>query len=235
MIIKEKITVGGMAASVPEALQVFQKLGIDFCCGGKMPLAEALAEKGLNLKKFYELLDAEKAGRKESTKHTDFTSMSPSVLSTYIEDTHHDYLRLVLPEISQLMLAVIRAHGKNHRELFEVYRLFGQLKTDLEQHLVKEETMLFPALAQDGTRNQAIRDLAAEIIGEHEAAGELLAELHETTGDFAIPPDACQSYRKVYTLLLELENDLHQHIHLENNILLKNFRFHHMEVSNNER
>jgi regulator of cell morphogenesis and NO signaling len=235
MNIKEDVTVGGMAASEPDALQVFQKLGIDFCCGGKKPLAEALAEKGLQPEKFYELLEAEKAGRKESAKRTDFTAISSSVLSAYIEDTHHDYLRRVLPEISLLMLAVIRAHGKNHRELFEVYRLFGQLKTDLEQHLVKEETMLFPALAQNGTLNQAISDLAAEIIGEHEAAGELLAELHEITDDFAVPPDACQSYKKVYNLLPELENDLHQHIHLENNILLKDLYFRHMEEPEDEK
>ena len=235
MIIKNEVTVGGMAASVPDALQVFQKLGIDFCCGGKKSLAEALSEKGVRPEKFYELLEAEKVNRKESTERTDFTAMSPSVLSAYIEDKHHDYLRLVLPEISRLMLSVIRAHGKNHRELFEVYRLFGRLKTDLEQHLVKEETMLFPALAQDGAPNQAIGNLAAEIIDEHEAAGELLAELHKVTGNFAIPPGACQSYRKVYALLPELENDLHQHIHLENNILLKNFRCRHMEVTQDER
>lgn len=125
MVIKDEVTVGGMAASDSDALQVFQKLGIDFCCGGKKPLAEALAEKGVRPEKFYELLEAEKANRKESTERTDFTAMSPPVLSAYIEDTHHDYLRRVLPEIGQLMLAVIRAHGKNHHELFEVYRLLG--------------------------------------------------------------------------------------------------------------
>ncbi|UZT81601.1 iron-sulfur cluster repair di-iron protein [Caproicibacterium sp. BJN0003] len=225
MIFEKNATVGSIAATMPEALPVFQRFGIDFCCGGKRPLAAALAEKHVGPEQFSGLLEAERTNGERREKGADFNAMSPAVLCAYIEDTHHDYLRRALPEIGQLTLAVLRAHGRNHRELFEVYRLFGRLKTDLEQHLVKEETILFPALAKPGTPEKATRDLAADIIGEHEAAGKLLRELHRVTVDFTVPSDACESYRKVYALLPELENDLHRHIHLENNILMKNFNF----------
>ncbi len=212
-------TVGTVAASIPEALHVFRKLEIDFCCGGKKPLTEALAEKGVSPDQFYELVEKEKT-RKETVERKDFSNMSQAVLSTYIEDTHHAYLRDALPEIDALLLAVLRAHGKNHGELFEVYQLFGRLKTELEQHLIKEETLLFPALSQEGAQEQ-IRSLSAEIIGEHEAAGKILEDLVRVTRGFEVPSDACLSYERVYTLLPALIEDLHTHIHLENNILLK--------------
>ena len=212
-------TVGAVAASIPEAIYVFRKLGVDFCCGGKKPLAEALLEKGVNPDQFYELVEQEKA-RKENVERRDFSNMSQAVLSTYIEDTHHAYLRDTLPEIDALLLAVLRAHGKNHGELFETYRLFGRLKADLEQHLIKEETLLFPALSQEGAQAQ-IRGLSAEIIEEHEAAGEILEDLVRVTGGFQVPSDACLSYERVYALLPAFIEDLHTHIHLENNILLK--------------
>lgn len=223
MIINQQTTVGGVAASMPEALPVFQALGIDFCCGGKKPLSEALAEKRVTPEDFYALLEKER-NRKEPAERTNFSDMSPAVLSAYIEDTHHSYLRSVLPGIETLLLAVVRAHGKNHGELFEVYQLFGKLKTDLEQHLIKEETLLFPALSQADAPEAQTRRLAAEIIGEHEAAGEILEDLNRVTGAFTVPADACLSYQRVYTLLPALIEDLHTHIHLENNILLEGMR-----------
>jgi regulator of cell morphogenesis and NO signaling len=149
--------------------------------------------------------------------------MSPSVLSDYIEDTHHSYLREVMPQISDLLGTVIRVHGKNHPELFEVYRLYGALKTDLEQHLLKEETMLFPAFTASDENRGEVEKLATVIIKEHEAAGAILNELRNVTGNYRLPEDACGTFHRVYDLLQELEKDLHQHIHLENNILLKKY------------
>ena len=217
MKMNSNTTVGEIAASKPEALTVFQELGVDYCCGGKRPLKEALDEKRTTTDQFAALVDAREAGRKANAGRTDFTAMSPAVLSAYIEDTHHEYLRRALPEIGELLLRVLRAHGANHRELYDVYTLYGRLRSDLEGHLIKEETQLFPALAQAG---EAAR-LAVEIMNEHEAAGELLRALRDATSDYTVPDDACATYVKAYRLLPELERDLHQHIHLENNILLK--------------
>ncbi len=221
MKIHENMTVGEAAASAPEALTVFQELGIDYCCGGKRPLKEALDEKRTTPDQFAALVGSREAGRKANAGRTDFTAMSPAVLSAYIEDTHHEYLRRALPEIGELLLRVLRAHGANHGELYDVYTLYGRLRSDLEGHLVKEETQLFPALAQGGAQAGEVAHLAVEIVNEHEAAGELLRALRDAANDYTVPDDACPTYIKAYRLLPELERDLHQHIHLENNILLK--------------
>ena len=146
--------------------------------------------------------------------------MSSARLSVYIEDTHHAYLREQLPHASELLQMVLNAHGRAHRELFEVYRLFGQLKADLEQHLLKEENLLFPALEEAPGEEDTLQ-LAKEIVEEHESAGRILSRLHEITNDFTIPEDACETYRVAYHLLDAIEQDINQHIHLENNILLK--------------
>jgi regulator of cell morphogenesis and NO signaling len=221
MKIHENATVGEIAALMPEALPVFQEMGIDYCCGGKRPLKEALDEKRTSIDQFESLVSAREAGRKANAGRTDFTAMSPAVLSAYIEDTHHEYLRKALPEIGAVLMRVLRAHGANHRELYDAYVLYGRLRSDLEQHLIKEETLLFPALTRGGEEAGEAARLAGEIVSEHEAAGELLRALREVTSDYAVPDDACPTYQKAYRLLPELERDLHQHIHLENNILLK--------------
>lgn len=225
MTLNQNMTVGAAAAAEPDTLAVFQKLGIDFCCGGKHPLAEALTEKQVSFERFLELTAEEhrsRENRANAAPQVDFNQMSPAVLSAYIEDTHHDYLRMVLPQISELMLAVLRAHGKNHREVFEVYRLYGALRADLEQHLIKEEKLLFPGMAGTAPRGE-LAALAMDIVSEHEAAGAVLDKLRSLTNDFTPPADACLTFRKAYSLMAALEQDLHQHIHLENNILLRDF------------
>lgn len=220
-MVNERTTVGDLAATTPAAIVVYKQLGIDFCCGGNRSLSVALAEVNMTIEQFDALLRDAQAQRGDSEK-TEFRDMSANDLSSYIEDTHHTYLRRALPETAEYLAAALKAHGRNHRELFEVYRLFGQLKTDLEQHLVKEENMLFPAVNENDTSEET-KNLAQEIIREHEAAGELLANLHKVTNDFAIPDDACATYVRAYEMIHELEDDLHQHIHLENNILLKDY------------
>ncbi len=117
----------------------------------------------------------------------------------------------------------MRVHGGNHRELFKIYQLFGSLKTDLEQHLLKEENLLFPLLNNATHNITEVKSLTNEIITEHETAGDILRALRRESNDYALPEDACATYQKAYHLLVEIEGDLHQHIHLENNILLKEY------------
>lgn len=219
MIIHENMTVGEVAAAIPGALPVFQELNVDFCCGGKKPLADALAERNISVQAFLARANEQAAARGGSEAGTqNFAQMSPAVLSYYIEDTHHDYLRRALPEIDELLVHVLRAHGGNHPELFALYKLFGRLKSELMQHLVKEETLLFPALVRGESPTAG---LAEEIVQEHEGAGGLLEAMRRTALDYKAPADACMTYRRAYELLPELEDDLHRHIHLENNILLR--------------
>lgn len=222
-IMDRNATIGGVVAELPQAASIFNKYGIDYCCGGNRRLYDVINEQKMDEKAIYEDLEKALTERKNGyANQGDFTAMEPSALSTYIEDTHHSYLRRSLPETAEILNVVLRAHGKNHTELFHVYRLFGTLKTDLEQHLLKEETMLFPALAETGVKEE-ILELTTDIINEHVAAGDILSELRNITNNYQVPSDACPTFERAYEMLEELEQDLHQHIHLENNILLKDY------------
>lgn len=218
-------TVGAVVAQLPEAAEVFGAVGIDYCCGGNRLLLEVIKQQGIDKTALFNALG--KVQQQRSSGYNGmghrFTEMEPTVLSTYIEDTHHVYLRGALPRITELLNTVLRAHGKNHRELFAVYGTFGRLKGDIEQHLFKEEALLFPSFTDEAHNKSEIAALTAEIIAEHESAGRLLEQLRVETNNYRLPADACSSYKKAYDMLIELENDLHQHIHLENNILLRGY------------
>lgn len=219
----ENITIGSVVAELPSAGMIFSRYSIDFCCGGHRKLAIVINEQGIEKEEVYQALEQAQKERTDSYQGNSFQQLNPSTLTVYIEDTHHSYLRKVLPEISDLLGTILKVHGRNHTELFEVYRLYGMLKTDLEQHLLKEETMLFPAFQEEDYNREEILRITEDIIKEHEAAGELLAKLREVTSDYQLPEDVCETYVRTFHLLVELENDLHQHIHLENNILLKDY------------
>lgn len=213
-----KTTIGSVVAMYPKTTSILSSYDIDYCCGGHRLLSEVLKEQNINEQELYQALDTFLAQASFSQDGDSFLDMTSHQLSTYIEDTHHAYLRETLPMISELLAAIMRVHGANHPELFEVYRLFGGLKSDLEQHLLKEEQLLFPAL--ETTQIQTIQTLSDTIIAEHEHAGSVLMQLRHETAHFTVPEDACSTYRRAYKLLAELEADLHEHIHLENNILL---------------
>lgn len=214
-------TIGSVVASNPVASEIFDSVGIDFCCGGHRKLADIIQDQHIDAESLYLRLEEARDTRQNSYGGNDFRSMSPLVLSAYIEDTHHSYLRDMLPKTAEVLATILRVHGAHHRELFDVYRLFGTLKTELESHLLKEETMLFPII-MDG-KEEELRSLTKEIMEEHEGAGELLAQLRHVTNNYHIPEDVCGTFVKAYKMLQELEQDLHQHIHLENNILLVSY------------
>jgi len=224
----KKVSIGEVVVELPKATEVFKEFGIDFCCGGHRNLANIIEEQKIDraalFAKLDKLYEERKAGYEE--KGNRFEQMSAETLTTYIEDTHHVYMRKALPEISELLGTLLRVHGKKHAELFDLYRIYGVLKTDLEQHLLKEETMLFPDFEEVDENRQEIIALTQTIIEEHEAAGELLEKMREITNNYQAPGDACNTYVKTYRLLEEMEDDLHQHIHLENNILLKEYAKH---------
>ena len=218
---KSNMTVGEIVARLPQAAELFQTLGVDYCCGGNRKLSDALSEKGLEETPTLARLEAlAESARPQPVQ--DFTAITPSELCDYIVNTHHAYLRQSLPQIGNLVQAVLRAHGAAHPELFKVGSVFGALRGDLEQHILHEELVLFPALTF-GEEQTAAAQLAPDIIHEHEGAGALLAELRSITQDYTVPSDACPSYALLYKMLPELEHDLHQHIHHENNILLKQY------------
>lgn len=210
-------TVGNIVAEVPKAGELFMEYKIDFCCGGDRPLADALQEKGIEPEEIISRLEKIQKDQEKNAEQSDFTGMSPVELIDYIQDTHHVYVKKTLPELGELSTTVLRAHGPNHAELFRVHKLFNNLKTELEEHLIKEEEMLFPKIR--GNKQEGVRQLINETMGEHETAGAVLKELREITEDYTVPADGCETYRLTFGKFQELEADLFQHIHLENNVL----------------
>lgn len=222
--INKHITVGDVAVLVPKATEVFAKYDIDFCCGGNRVLADVLKENRLDEKQVFNELEELLSKRKSELEviGDDFAAMKPVELSLFIENTHHTYLKETLPVISDLLSMVLRIHGGKHNELYDIHKNFGILKTDLEQHLIKEETILFPLL-KVGKDREKINRYTAEILQEHEVVGDVLRKIRKASNKYTVPEDGCDTYRKAYKMLEELQNDLHQHVHLENNILLVDF------------
>ncbi len=219
----DNITVGMVVSAIPESKHLFKALGVDYCCGGHRLLESTLMERNLNREEVYDKLNALEAARiRNAEKETDPSALPAEELTVFIENKHHAYLRKALPEGLELLTTLVNVHGARHKELLETYRLFGKLKAELEQHLLKEEILLFPELlgASNPDRIQALSSL---IIEEHEAAGGILEQLRAVTNGYTAPADGCGTYRRAFALLEAIEQDLHEHIHLENNILLKEY------------
>jgi len=227
-MINTGMTVREVAMELPQSTRLFEKLRIDYCCGGHKPLAEACASAGVDVDEVMEMLAD--VTQSEDTAALDFQNASLPELITHILDTHHVFTKSEMERLQSLTDKVIGAHGANHPELLHVRELWQRLCADLKPHMFKEEQILFPymiALAQSadhkwaapfapfGTVNNPIRMM----MREHDTAGEILRELRALTSDYKAPADACISYQTLYQALENFERDLHQHIHLENNIL----------------
>ncbi len=219
-------SLGEIVAIMPKASEVFKAYNIDFCCGGHRPLAEAIKEGKLNEEELLQKLDKTYEETKKISRQVDFRKMSNSDLIDHVVNTHHVYLRKTLPHLGELISTILRVHGPNHEELFKVHKLFNNLKTELEQHLIKEEEILFPMIKEyEKTPSEELLKKIAKVVketeDEHDAAGDILKELRKITGEYCIPDDGCTTYGLSYDTLKELESDLFEHIHLENNILFK--------------
>ncbi|HEX2945535.1 MAG TPA: iron-sulfur cluster repair di-iron protein [Clostridia bacterium] len=220
-------SVGEIVSRMPKAGDIFKQYRIDFCCGGNRTLKKVLAEKGLDEGEILGRLEAAyREGETGRAPAMDFTEMKPVELAEYIEEKHHGYLKKIMPELDELTARIMKVHGLRHSELFKVHKLFAALRAELEEHLVKEEEILFPKIREYQER-RSIRLLAEigriirETEDEHEAAGKILKELRDITDDYKVPDDGCGTYRRAYEKLEEMETDVFEHIHLENNILFK--------------
>lgn len=210
--------VGSLVAEFPGASAILSNYHVDFCCGGERPLQEAAKdgsmEAGLLLK---ELNDAWQAFSLETSQYEDWARATPEKLVNHIIEKHHSFLKKNMPLIGDLLFKVLQVHGARHPELFKVHQLYGQLRQELEGHLVKEEVFLFPSIGS-GVNTQGIIE---ELEAEHVGAGDALKQLREITDHYTAPQDSCPSFREVYRLLSVLEQDTFIHVHLENNILFK--------------
>jgi regulator of cell morphogenesis and NO signaling len=225
--VDEAPTLGELAAADIRKAEVLKKYGLDFCCGGKKSLKQACEEKNLDRSVIEkELLEVSQASRKASF---DFNRWQLDFLADYIYNEHHQYWYSEEPVISQLVNKVAGHHGGHHPFLITVSQLYTTLGQELNTHFMKEEKVLFPHIKQlvKAKQNGTAPDTFIEDINQplqmmeadHESAGELLAEIRKVTNDYTLPLGACNSFALVYHKLKSLEEDLHQHIHLENNIL----------------
>lgn len=219
--------VGQIVAEFPQAAELFKKFGIDFCCGGDKSLITAVKELNLNENSILDQLNQEyaaMANQHSEIGEIDWREQSLTHLIDHIVNTHHLYLQREMPQISDYVTKILRVHGIAHSELAKVHKLFHLLKLELEQHLITEEEILFP-LIKEYEKNptdqmlEKIKTVTNNIESEHEQAGDIIKELRKITNQYERPADACTSFQLAYQKLEEMESDIFQHIHLENNIL----------------
>jgi len=219
---KKDISVGEIVAKDFRTAVVFKEAGIDFCCGGKKTLEDACVEKNADV-----AILLEKLGKLESTPQKagqNFNDWEPGFLCDYIVNIHHKYILQTMPDLVQYTAKLASVHGSHHPELTEVAELFAQVSKELTQHLKKEEEVLFPAI-KDLMRTGSVGSVDVinseieRLTDEHEFAGGAMDKINEITNHYKVPDDGCNTYRVGFHLLEEFENDLHIHVHLENNVL----------------
>jgi regulator of cell morphogenesis and NO signaling len=222
-------TVREYALEIPAATRIFEKLGIDYCCGGGKSLADACTAAGVSVDQVLDSLNASVESVSTSAAR-DWQALSQTELITHIVDKHHAFTREELVRLEALLAKVSGVHGENHPELFQIQHHFGKLRGELEPHMLKEEGVLFPyivRLEEAAWANQTlspppfrtVQNPVRVMMAEHDGAGYILGRMREASSGYAVPRDGCISYKTLYSALTAMEVDLHQHIHLENNIL----------------
>jgi len=229
MNLMETKTVRELALEIPGATRVFEQAGIDYCCGGQRSLAEACSGAGVAVADMMNSLELAQNLPAED-EPVSLASGTLAELIDHIVEKHHVFTRNEIERLRALMTKVFEVHGKNHPELARLKSQFETLAAELEPHMMKEERVLFPYITSMETAVRHHRPLMQPPFGtvanpvrmmmmEHDAASQLVKEMRALTRDYAVPPDACISFQTLYQACDAFEKDLHQHIHLENNIL----------------
>jgi len=223
---KQSETLGEIASKDLRKAEVFKKLGLDFCCGGKKSLEDACSEMGLDVDIVKTELENVSQTQSTTPSH-DFSSWPLSFLSDYIVNVHHSYVTQNMPVLLDLSQKVAEHHGASNPELKKVYDKVDEMFCELKVHLKKEENILFPYIKQLENANgspvakafASVQQPVSVMEHDHDIVGNLAKEIRELTNNYSLPATACNSYALLYKKLEEFEDDLHVHIHLENNIL----------------
>jgi len=226
------MTVGEIATKYPMLQEIMERMGVDYCCGGKHDLATAATQKGLDLDDVLLSLNAHlDRGPTANQNHRDWNTASLTELTDHIEQKHHAFMKEQLPRIGGKIARIKLMHGEKHgRVLVELEDIYIGLRDEIEAHLGKEEQVLFPyirIIEAYATRGGEKPDVHCGSVGnpirqmenEHENTGRALEHIRELTDNYTVPEDGCVSFREAYEGLKAIERDLHEHIHLENNIL----------------
>ncbi|PZX50925.1 iron-sulfur cluster repair di-iron protein [Algoriphagus chordae] len=231
MTLSNNSIIGELVAQDYRYATVFQKNKIDFCCQGNRTVEEACAKKDVAVDGLIEQLNA--AAQTNDASSSDFNSWPLDLLATYIEKKHHRYVETRITEIKPMLAKIVKVHGDLHPELHEVQELFLGSAGELTAHMKKEEFILFPFVKKMVEAAEGKTELEPSHFGsvenpvemmkdEHAAEGERFRIIAELTNDYTPPVGACTTYMVTFSLLKEFEQDLHMHIHLENNILFPN-------------
>jgi len=223
-----EMTVGEIVAKYPATMRMLEALGIDYCCGGKRTLTDAALAAQMPVESVLAVLRTTIAQAQQAPAvERDWQAAPLDELMEHIVATHHTFMHQELPRISEMMERVVRAHGAKHGEMLTpMAETYAALRAELESHLADEEERTFPMIRRllTGARDKQIAQAVGELEHEHEAAGEALARLRTLSHDYQAPADACTTFCALYDALQGVERDLHQHIHLENNILFPRIR-----------
>lgn len=217
-----KLTIGEIVANDFRASTIFKNVGIDFCCGGNQKVTEACNEKGINKEK---LISELKNLEQEPPNHSvNYNEWEIGFLCDYIVNTHHMFVTKNLPELVFNTGKIAMVHGDHHPELIEVATLFKTINEELIPHMKNEEEILFPAIKEvshsgSPTQKKIIAQEINRMLGEHDLAGKAMDEINQITKSYHVPQDGCATYQVTFKQLQQFEDDLHVHIHLENNIL----------------
>ncbi|MDR3690773.1 MAG: iron-sulfur cluster repair di-iron protein [Fimbriimonas sp.] len=211
--------IGQLVAEKPARSIVFERWGIDYCCGGKKPLQQVLLTKQLNSERILEEID--QIDHAVRAPEIDWTKESMTSLCDHIYETHHEPMRAALPRLSALVGKVADRHGAKDARLIQLREVFEGFQSELLAHMEKEDRILFPMIRMldSGANVHSVAGPIEVMLAEHDDAGEALASMKNLTDGFAAAPDACNSHRAMLDGLAELESDMHRHIHKENNIL----------------
>ncbi|GAB4291902.1 MAG: iron-sulfur cluster repair di-iron protein [Ignavibacteriaceae bacterium] len=228
MNVFENKTVAEIVADDYRTAKVLESYNIDFCCNGNKKLDTVLKEKNLNPEKLFAELESVKVQNNNGS--IDFKSLPLDLLADYIEKKHHRYVEERSPDIKQYLDKLCKVHGNNHPELFEINEQFNKSAGELAMHMKKEELILFPYIRKIAVAKQknekvtppqfgSVENPINAMISEHDVEGERFKKINELSDNYTVPDDGCNTYQLTYSLLKEFEEDLHIHIHLENNIL----------------
>lgn len=220
--------VADIVTVLPQSADLFRKMRIDYCCGGKISLLEAAEGQNLNPEEVLEKVKVIEQKR-ESKGSAEPTNFGNKTLVAYIQEKYHDGLREEFPLIAPYITKVAKVHGENHPHLLRVQEIFKMLRAELLDHTNDEDENVFPLILEflsnpTDTLKEQVQPHIDELESEHDNAGKLLYELREITNDYTPPVDACGTYRIVYARLEELEKDTFAHVHLENNVLFDRVR-----------
>ncbi len=228
MTIQKDNMIGKTVAENYKTASVFKKYGLDFCCQGNRTIEEACTKKEVDTDAL--LKDLNDTLVQESNSGEDYNSWPLDLLADYIQKKHHSYVEAKIREISPYLNKVCRVHGTNHPELLEIQEKFIDSATELTHHMHKEENILFPYIRRivksqseesplEPPHFGTVQNPISMMMDEHDAEGQRFRDIAKLSNNYTAPPEACNTYRVTYALLQEFEEDLHKHIHLENNIL----------------